>query len=381
VKYRKFGRLDWRASALGFGAMRLPVIDGDPARIDEAEAIRMMRYAIDQGVNYVDTAYGYHRGNSEALVGKALEDGYREKVKLATKMPTWMVNSQADMDRFLDEQLGRLQTDSIDLYLLHGLNRERWPKLRDLNVLEWAESAVADGRIGHLGFSFHDEYELFREIVDGYDGWVLSQIQYNYMDAEYQAGTRGLRYAASKGLAVVVMEPIAGGNLAIPPPQAIQAIWDEAEVKRTPAEWALQWVWNQPEVSIALSGMSTMDQVAENVESASRSGPGTLSDAELKLIARVREKYPEYGFVGCTGCGYCTPCPEGVDIPRIFDLYNEYHRRGRDGAIVRRYGETVAPGERAGRCARCGECEALCPQQLPIRDLLSKAARIFESEG
>jgi len=377
VKYRQFGKLDWRPSALGFGAMRLPIIEGDHSRIDEAEAIRMIRYAIDHGVNYVDTAYPYHRGNSEILVGKALEDGYRERVKLATKMPTWLVDSQTDMDRFLDEQLGKLQTDHVDFYLLHGLRKTRWPKLLELDVFEWAENVMADGRIGRLGFSFHDEYALFKEIVDSYDGWTLCQIQYNYMDTHYQAGTRGLRYAASKGLAVVVMEPIAGGMLAVKPPEAIQAIWDEAETGRSPAEWALQWVWNHPEVSLVLSGMSTIDHVIENVKSADRSGPGTLTEAELKLIDRVREKYLEYGFIGCTACGYCMPCPEGLDIPSIFALYNEYYIKGRDRGVLSRYGENVPPEIQAGRCAKCGRCEELCPQQLPIRDLQDKAARLL----
>ena len=377
VKYRKFGKLDWKPSALGFGAMRLPIID-DASKIDEEEAIRMIRYAINHGINYVDTAYPYHRGNSEIVVGKALEDGYRERVKLATKMPTWLVTSKADMDRFLDEQLGKLQTDRIDFYLLHGLRRSRWPKLRELNVFEWAENAMADGRIGHLGFSFHDDYELFKEIVDSYN-WTFCQIQYNYMDTDYQAGTRGLRYAASKGLAVVVMEPIQGGMLAVPPPPEIQAIWDEAEIRRTPAEWALQWVWNHPEVSLALSGMSTMDHVVENVESADRSSPGTLTEAELWLIAQVREKYREYGFIGCTACGYCMPCPEGVNIPQIFELYNGYYRKGRDREVIGKYAERVPHENRAGRCVRCGRCEDLCPQQLPICNLLAKAARLFES--
>lgn len=378
MKYRKFGKLDWRVSALGFGAMRLPTIDGDPGRIDEALAIRMIRYAIDHGVNYVDTAYGYHRGNSEILVGKALKDGYRERVRLATKMPVWMVDSHSDMDRCLDEQLKKLQTDYIDFYLLHGLRRERWDKMRDLNVFEWAEKAITDGRIMHLGFSFHDTFDVFKEIIDSYDGWTLCQIQYNYIDADIQAGTRGLKYAASKGLAVVIMEPIKGGWLAITPSPEVQAIWDEAEVKRTPAEWALQWVWNHPEVSLALSGMSAMVHVVENVESASRSCPGTLAEAELKLVDRVREKYREYGFIGCTGCRYCMPCPEGVAIPEIFSLYNEYFMKGSDSGVVNKYKEAVPEENRAGNCVRCGTCESLCPQQLPIRDLIAKAARVFE---
>ena len=377
MKYRTFGKLDWRPSALGFGAMRMPIIDGDHSRINEDEAIRMIRYAIDHGVNYVDTAYPYHRGNSEVLVGKALEDGYRERVKLATKMPTWLVESQGDMDRFLDEQLGKLRTDQVDFYLLHGLRKARWPKLLEFDVFEWAENALADGRIAYFGFSFHDEFDLFKEIVDSYDGWTLCQIQYNYMDTHYQAGTRGLKYAASKGLAVVVMEPIAGGMLAIKPPEAIEAIWDEAETRRSPAEWALQWVWNHPEVSVVLSGMSTMDHVIENVESAGRSGPGTLAEVELGLIDRVREKYLEYGFIGCTACGYCIPCPEGLDIPKIFALYNEYYMKSRDRGVLSRYEEGVPPEIQAGRCAKCGNCEELCPQQLPIRELMTRAARLL----
>jgi len=384
MKYRKFGKLSWKVSALGFGAMRLPTIGEDRGNIDEPEAIKMIRYAIDHGVNYVDTAYPYHRGNSEILVGKALKDGYREKVKLATKMPTWMVNSHQDMDRILNEQLKKLQTEHVDFYLLHGLNRERWAKMQDLNVFEWAEKAMADGRIKHLGFSFHDEYEIFKKIIDGYDGWTFCQIQYNYMDTEYQAGTRGLKYAASKGLAVVIMEPIMGGMLAVNPPPEIQAIWDEAEIKRTPAEWALQWVWNHPEVSVVLSGMSTMEQVIENVKSADRSGPGILTEKELSLIARVREKYREYGFIGCTGCRYCVPCPQGVNIPEILAFCNEHSRkRGDQDAqrkIIEKYVEAIPPENRAKNCAKCGECEEKCPQHLPIRNLLVRATRIFEKD-
>lgn len=258
MNYRNFGEFDWKASALGFGAMRLPVIDEDYAKIDETKAIMMIRYAIDHGVNYIDTAYPYHSGNSEIVVGKALLDGYREKVRLATKMPIWLVESEKDLDKFFSEQLRKFQTNHIDFYLLHGLSKTTLPKVENFNMLKWAEKEIADGRIGYLGFSFHDEYKVFKEIIDGYDGWTFCQIQYNYIDTEIQAGTRGLKYAASKGLAVVVMEPIQGGNLAIPPSEEIQTIWDNAKIKRTPAEWALQWVWNQPEVSLALSGMSTI---------------------------------------------------------------------------------------------------------------------------
>ena len=385
MKYRRFGRLDWEVSALGFGAMRLPVIGGDRSRIDEAEAIRMIRYAIDHGVNYIDTAYPYHGGNSEILVGKSLKDGYREKVRIATKMPIGRVDSPEDLDRIFNDQLRKLQTDRIDFYLLHGLNKERWLKTLDLNVLDWAEKLMDEGKIGYFGFSFHDEFEVFKEIIDGYDKWTFCQIQYNYIDTESSKrtpGTQGLKYAASRGLAVVVMEPIAGGMLAIPPPPEIQAIWDEAEIKRTPAEWALQWVWNHPEVSVALSGMSTMQQVIENVEAASRSGPNMLTEKELQIISRVREKYLQYGFIGCTGCRYCMPCSQGVGIPEILALYNEYLRRRGDregqSEIVNKYPEVIPPEKRAKLCIKCRECEEKCPQRLPIPELLTKAARIFE---
>jgi len=290
MQYRTFGRLDWKPSALGFGAMRLPILDDDQGQIDEPEATRMIHYAIDHGVNYVDTAYTYHREMSERFLGKVLQGGYRERVRLATKMPCWKVESAADFDRFLDEQLERLQTEFVDFYLLHSLNAGSWAKVRDLGVLAWAEGALADGRIGHLGFSFHDRLEVFQEIVDASDLWTFCQIQYNYMDVDEQAGTRGLKYAAGKGLAVVIMEPIRGGQLAGQVPPSVQALWDSAPVRRSPADWALQWVWNQPEVSLLLSGMSTFEQVVQNVESASRSGVGLLSDAELALIERVREQ-------------------------------------------------------------------------------------------
>ena len=379
MNYRKFGKLDWKPSALGFGAMRLPILENDSSKINEPLSIEMIRYAIDHGVNYVDSAYGYHGGNSERLVGKALKDGYREKVKLATKMPTWLIQSYGDFDKYLAEQLGKLQTNRIDFYLLHGLNKGRWPNLKELGVTKWAEEAIADGRIGHIGFSFHDDLATFKEIIDYYPGWEFCQIQYNYMDTEYQAGTEGLRYAASKGLAVVVMEPIAGGRLAVPPPAEIQAIWDNATVKRTAAEWALQWVWNQPEVSVVLSGMSEMRHVTENVESAGRSGPGTLSAEDLAIIESVKEKYGELGFIGCTECRYCEPCPEGVAIPEIFALFNEYYAKDKDDSIKEKYLKEIAPENRASKCVKCGKCEELCPQNLPIMNLMNSVKRAFES--
>jgi len=384
MNYRRFGKLDWKVSALGFGAMRLPTVGGGHREVDEAEAARMIRYAIDHGVNYIDTAYRYHDGNSEILVEKALQNGYREKVRLATKMPIQSVNCREDLDRIFNEQLSKLQTDHVDFYLFHGLRGEIWPKVKELRALEWAESKLAERKIGRLGFSFHDEYNVFKEIIDDYKGWAFCQIQYNYLDTKSSPrspGTRGLKYAAQKGLAVVVMEPIKGGNLAVKPPKEIQSIFDEAVIKRSLADLALQWVWNQPEVSVALSGMSTMGQVVENVESANRSGPGTLSESESKLISRVRERYLSYGFIGCTGCRYCQPCPQGVVIPEILALYNEYFTKQNNvqtqNEVKSKYVEIVNSGKGADKCAKCGECEGKCPQQLPIRNLIARANFTF----
>jgi predicted aldo/keto reductase-like oxidoreductase len=378
MQYRTFGRLEWKPSALGFGAMRLPTIDGDPSRIDEPEATRMVRFAIDQGVNYVDTAYPYHQGSSEPFLGRALQEGYRERIRLATKLPCWKVEGTGDFDRYLDEQLERLGTAHIDFYLLHGLNADSWAKVHDLEVLAWAEGALADGRIGHLGFSFHDQCEVFKEIVDASELWTFCQIQYNFMDVEYQAGTRGLQYAARRGLAVVVMEPLRGGLLARNVPGPVQQVWDGAPRQRTPADWALQWVWNHPEVSVVLSGMSTMEQVEENVASASESGPGTLTEKELALVARAREEYRQLARIPCTGCQYCQPCPQGVNIPRIFDIYNDALIYGDEQGARMSYG-LLEEEQRADLCVECGECLDKCPQQIEIPHWLSTAHELLRT--
>ena len=379
MQYRQFGKLDWEGSVLGFGVMRLPLTDDDPAHIDEPESIRMIRYAIDHGVNYVDTAYPYHSGQSEPLLGRALLDGYREKVKLATKMPSWLVESSKDFDRYLNEQLERLQTDKIDFYLLHSLNKEYWPKLRRLEVLRWAEGAVADGRIGYLGFSFHDKFEIFKEIVDAYDNWTFCQIQYNYMDVDYQAGTRGLKYAADKGLAVVIMEPLRGGFLSKKNPDPVARAWASGPSGRSPIEWALQWVWNHSEVSVVLSGMSTMEQVTEDIAFASRSRPGTLTMDELAMIDRVRATYRQLSPIPCTACGYCVPCSSGVEIPRIFEFYNDavmYDNTPRAQIFYSELNEKQS----ADQCTECEECVEACPQGIQVPELLQKAHALLGSK-
>ncbi len=375
MKYRKFGKLDWKASVLGFGCMRLPLIDDDYSKIDEPEATKMIHYAIDNGINYLDTAYNYHQGNSEVFLGKALQNGYREKVKLATKLLPIEVKQYEDFDKLLNEQLEKLQTDYVDFYLLHGINRRWFPKLRDLGVLKWAEGAIEDGRIKHLGFSFHDELDIFKKIVDSYENWTFCQILYNYMSSEYQAGTLGLKYAAAKGLAVVIMSPLLGSWLA-KAPQAVQDIWDTAPVKRTSAEWGLQWLWNQPEVSVVLSGMSTMEVVQENINSAKTSAIGKLTKEELAIINKAREVYHRLREIPCNSCGYCMDCPNGVDIPYNFKLFNEgsmyenvQRARGWYRFMVDGYeGDYHREKGQAVKCTQCRECELKCPQNIAISE-------------
>jgi uncharacterized protein len=374
MQYRKFGKLEWQVSVLGFGCMRFPN-KGKPEDIDEAEATRMLRYAIDHGVNYLDTAYGYHGGNSERVVGRALKDGYREKVRLATKLPCWLVNTSEDFDRLLNEQLEKLQTDHIDFYLLHALHKDSWHKVRDLGVREWASKTLAEGRIRYLGFSFHDDCDTFKEIVDAYE-WTFCQIQYNYIDIENQAGTEGLRYANSKGMAVVIMEPLLGGRL-VNPPQPIQSLWDQNPTKRSPADWALQWLWNQPEVSVVLSGMSTMQQVVDNLTSAGWSSVNSLTKAELALVDQVRVVYSGLCPIPCTKCGYCMPCPNGVDIPGNFEVYNSGVIYQSPEWARNEYNNWIAKEARASVCIQCLECEEKCPQHIMTSEWMPVIQRVL----
>ena len=377
MQYRQFGKLDWKVSALGFGAMRLPTVkEGEKTVIDEPQAIAMMREAIDQGMNYVDTAYPYHEGQSEVIVGKALQDGYRDKVKIATKMPCWLVTKPEDFDTFLNEQLAKLQTEHIDFYLLHAIWEERWALMNTMNVFEWAEKAKADGRIGHLCFSFHAGLALFKEVIDAYD-WTMCQLQYNFMNEEVQAGTQGLEYAAKKGIATVIMEPLLGGLIARPP-KVIQNIWEETG--KQPVDMALQWLWNKPEVSTVLSGMSTPDQVQQNLDSANRSGVGMLPPSDLALIAQVRDRYRELQAIPCTKCQYCLPCPAGVNIPRNFEMYNEGVAYGDLQLSKALYNWHFQESERASSCVSCKVCETKCPQQIPISEWMPKvhASLVFQ---
>ena len=387
MQYRKMGSLDWKVSALGFGCMRLPTRRLNRLRADTAESIRIIRHGIDLGINYIDTAWLYHLGDSEKLLGQALQDGYRERVHLVTKLPTFLVRRTEDFDRYLSAQLERLQTDHLDVYMLHSLSQNQFEKVKKLGLVEKMVDAKEKGLIRHIGFSFHDTLPVFKDIIDYYD-WDVAQIQYNYMDTGLQAGTEGLAYTHSKGIAVVIMEPVKGGRLANPPAEALD-IMRAAGIERSPVDWALQFLWNQPEVSVVLSGMGSQQMVDENCASADRSGVGSLSDEEKAIVSRLAEVYRSRELVPCTACSYCMPCPHGVNIPQNFAILNNVSmedgrigrwrvRRGYRGlAGSRKKLDVENPNGNATMCTQCGECLEKCPQEIDIPAELEKVHAIL----
>ncbi|MDR3296363.1 MAG: aldo/keto reductase [Clostridiales Family XIII bacterium] len=376
MEYRKFGNLEQEVSALGFGMMRLPTENGAFAgAILEKETIEMVRYAIDRGLTYVDTAYPYHGGASEVVTGKALKDGYRDKVKLATKSPVWMIQKEEDFERYLDEQLKRLGDDHIDFYLLHALGTERWEDIvLRFDLIPKMENMKKKGKIGKIGFSFHDGFEAFTKIVDGYDGWEFCQIQLNYLDVAVQAGVAGLKYAADRGLGVIVMEPLLGGKLARLP-QKFLGLLEKHPVKKSPVEWALDWLWDQPEVSLVLSGMNSMAQAVENMEYAGRSAAGMMTPEDKNLIAALQGAFESAKSIPCTQCAYCLPCPSGVHIPQCFDACN-ISTMFEDPALAKsdyaRLAMLGGPAALASSCIGCRACESKCPQHIRISELLPK---------
>ncbi|HTY90965.1 MAG TPA: aldo/keto reductase [Methanocella sp.] len=379
MQYRIMKSTGDSLSALGFGCMRLP---RKGVGTDEERSIKQLRYAIDNGVNYLDTALLYP--GSETVVGKALQDGYREKVKIATKLPYSQVQKREDMDKLLDVQLQKLKTDHVDYYLLHNLNLAAWEKFKSLGAIDFITKAKADGRIRHMGFSSHTSTPEFKKLVDAYE-WEFCQIQYNILDETNQAGKEGLKYAASKGLGVIIMEPLRGGSLARAPPAEIQAIWDESEVKRTPAEWALRWVWNHPEVTVVLSGMNVEAHIEENLRIANDALPNSLSDKDMAIIERVKETYRKRLKVGCTGCQYCMPCPAGVNIPACFEAYNNTAlgnpMMARINYMINVGGglDGSSPKGFASQCKSCGKCVKVCTQHIDIPAQLKDASKAMEN--
>jgi uncharacterized protein len=386
--YNRIGKTGLMASILGFGCMRLPMLEvKNPPKdfferqkaVDEDAALEMIDSAIEQGINYFDTAYMYHGGNSETILGKGIR-GKRDKLIITSKSPMPMINSHDDFDRILDEQLEKLGTDYLDFYLLHGLNMDSWNKAKELHALDFLDRCLKDGRVRHAGFSFHDSTSVFKEIIDSYD-WEVCQIQYNYFDENYQAGREGLMYAASKGMGIIIMEPLRGGRLTQGIPASVAKIWESAKIKRSPAEWALMWVINHSEVSVVLSGMSSMDQLKDNLRIAESAGPGTLTPEEISIAGMAADEYRKLLKIDCTGCGYCMPCPEGVNIPLIFSVYNDYYLFNDEEFCSVMYNTMIPPDQNASNCIECGECENKCPQHIAVIDNLKAAHKTLFIEN
>ena len=381
MQYRDFGKTGYKASILGFGCMRLPCHGGGNSgkNVDFEETTRMLRYAIDSGVNYIDTAYPYHGGVSEVAVGKALGDGYRQKVKLADKSPVFFIKQASDFDRFLDEQLKRLDDDHIDFYLLHSLSADTWKNVvLKFDILDKAERAKKAGKISHIGFSFHDNLEAFETILSDYDRFEFGQIQLNYLDINHQAGLKGLQLLKDKGLGAVIMEPLRGGKLASPPEKVRSVL--QADASRTPVQWALDFLWDLDAVSVILSGMSTMQQVKDNLTYAQSTSAVGLSGADRATLKEAKRQFDSLLSVPCTGCGYCLPCPSGVNIPRNFGAYNDSNiyddpstGDGEFKAIIQWEGRDAT----AASCVACGACEEKCPQHIEISHQMPQVAKKF----
>lgn len=374
--YRKMGKTNEEVSILGFGCMRFPTKDG---KIDEVEATKMVRYAIDNGVNYIDTAYPYHNGESEPVVGRILKDGYREKVKLATKLPTWLIKSKLDMDKYFNEQLERLDTSYIDFYLVHNLNKESYRNAKENGLFEFLERIKEENKARFVGFSFHDTLDVYKEIIDDYD-WDFTQIQYNYIDENHQAGTEGLLYAASKNLGIIIMEPLRGGALVNNLSQNIMDIIDQSEVKKSPAAWAFKFLFDKSEIKVVLSGMSTMQQVKDNLNIAQHEGlENSITESEKDTIDKLKNEFKSKIKVNCTGCKYCIPCPLGVNIPTCFELLNNASMFSNTEAIKENsYSYLERDKCDASLCVECGACEDKCPQHIDIRNKLKEVCSTFK---
>jgi uncharacterized protein len=377
MKYRKFGKLDWESSILGLGVMRLPLVGSDLTRIDETQSVRMIRHAIDQGVNYLDLGFPWDMKQHEPVVltvRNALRDGYRDKIRIALTVPARLIASRSDFDLRLNEQLEWLEVDTVDFCLLGRLNRENWPRLLGLGALDWIEGAMKDGRIDKAGFSFHDHYQVLKSILDSYDKWTVGQFQYSYMDVDHDPGVSGINYAAERGLAVVVMEPLRGGRLTKRPPETVARVWAKARQGRTLAEWGLRFVWNLSSVSTVVCDMGSMEQLAENLSIAESAEVDGLTVQEEVLISQVREEYRKLRHIPCPSCRPCMPCPMDIDVPRLFEVYNDalmYDDLETARSICR--DEQLYPQN----CTECRLCENRCAKRLPIVDWVTKVRELL----
>jgi len=379
MQYTIFPKINIKVSRFGMGCMRFPKKTNETGKsiTDEQESIKMIQYAIENGVNYFDTAYVYK--DSEATVGKALNGGLREKIFLATKCPVDKVNKREDFDTLLDESLKRLQTGYVDFYLLHGINKNCWENIKKFKLLDKLDNAKKEGKITYKAFSFHDDLELFKEIIDS-NSWDMCQIQLNYIGERFQAGVEGLKYAASKGIGVVIMEPLLGGLLAENVPTDIVEKWGSSGIERTPAEWAFRWLANFPEVTIILSGVSTMEQLKENIKIFEKAFPNSITEKEVEAFKEVKKLYEQKIKVGCTGCSYCMPCPSGVNIPGVLWQHNSAYMN--DPELLKEGYESWFCHNKmdASQCTECGQCEEKCPQHIAIIDELKAAHEYLKSK-
>jgi len=373
-RYDRYGN---RLSALGFGCLRFPQKMG---RIDMEETEREILFAISQGVNYFDTAYIY--GGSEAALGEILEKNQvRDRVNIATKLPHYLIKSRAGLEKLFAEELRRLRTDHVEYYLMHMLTDvDTWQRLCDMGIREWIAEKKAAGQMGQVGFSYHGNSEMFCALVDAYD-WDFCQIQYNYLDEHSQAGRRGLHHAAAKGIPVIIMEPLRGGKLVKSLPEKAKKLFESYPVQRTAAQWGLRWLWNQAEVTVVLSGMNSHAMVAENIKTACEMTPGQQTQEETELYAQAVKLINESTRVGCTGCGYCQPCPKGVDIPGAFAAYNRFYGESKFSGIREHFMNTALRRNSTaiGNCIGCGKCEKHCPQGIAIRQELKQAEKALEN--
>lgn len=377
MKTKKINNTKIEVSTLGFGAMRLPLTDPkDNGSIDKNKATKMIKYAIDNGVNYIDTAVPYHKGQSEVFIGQLLKDGYREKVYLATKLPCWGIKEEKDFYEIFNGQLERLQTKYIDFYLLHALQKKSWVNVRDIGVLEFLDNLKKQGKIKFAGFSFHDTLEVFKEIIDSYN-WDFCQIQFNYFDTEAK---ELLEYATNKGVDVIVMEPLRGGSLVNELPSEVKDLYKNAKIKRSPAEWAFRWLYNNPKIKLILSGMSNMEQVEDNIRIFENAMENSMSEKDTDIMEKASKIFKDRIMVPCTSCQYCMPCPHGVRIPLMFRNYNAYSIFDKNEKYIKRYQNWKNKEENkitSDACIGCKICEEKCPQSIIISERMSEIEKLM----